>query len=356
VAEGFVSAAFVGGPCQSPGMVNHVPEELREIAGFQDGIVSRKQALEAGLSHEALRSRLTSGRWQGVHPGVIATFTGQLPRRATLWAAVLRAGPGGMLSYHTAAEVDGVLARRSSLVHVTVPQRRHVCPIPGLVIHRSERAEAARHPSRTPPRTRLEETVLDLAGSARSFDEAFNWLCLACAGRFITPTRLREAMGERGKMRWRAEISVGLDEVSSGVHSWLERRYLRDVERPHGLPPAVRQAKHRRGQRAGYSDIVYEEYGVVVETDGQAAHPDTERWWDAARDNAAAAQGIITLRYPYSEVATRPCEVAAEVAAVLLRQGWQAMPRGCEPSCPVAAVLAGGTPPLTIGHRARSRS
>ncbi|HEY5990597.1 MAG TPA: hypothetical protein VIV12_30025 [Streptosporangiaceae bacterium] len=246
-----------------------------------------------------------------------------------------------MLSYHTAAEADGLI-RRSSLIHVTVPDSRHVCAIPGLVIHRSERAEAARHPSRTPPRTRLEETVLDLASSARSFDEAFNWLCLACAGRLITPTRLREAMGDRGKMRWRAEISVGLNEVASGVHSWLERRYLRHVERPHGLPPAVRQARHRRGQRTGYSDIVYEEYAVVVETDGEAAHPDTQRWSDAARDNAAAARGVITLRYPYSEIATRPCEVAAEVAAVLGRQGWLGTPRACRPSCPVA----GGASPL----------
>lgn len=322
-------------------MANHIPEELREIAGFQDGVLSRKQALEAGLSRDALRSRLQSGRWQRVYPGVLATFTGPIPRQATLWAAVLRAGPGAMLSHHTAAEVDGLVRRRSTLIHVTVPGPRHVVPIPGLVIHRSERAESARHPSRTPPRTRIEETVLDLAGSARSFDEAFNWLCLACAGRLVTPARVREAMSERGKMRWRAEISVGLDEVSSGVHSWLERRYLHDVERRHGLPPAVRQAKHRRGLRTGYSDILYEDYGVVVETDGQAAHPDPVRWLDAARDNAAAARGIITLRYPYSDLATRPCEVAAEVAAVLRRQGWDGMPRGCGPSCPVTAVVAG---------------
>jgi Transcriptional regulator, AbiEi antitoxin len=337
--------------CQGFRMVDPVPEELRDIAQFQNGVVTRRQILESGLSQGAVRSRLDSGRWQCVHRGVFATFTGELPRRATLWAAVLRAGPGAMLSYQTAAEADGLIGRRSSLIHVTVPEPRHVSAIPGLVIHRSGRAESAGHPSRTPPRTRIEETVLDLAGSARSFDEAFNWLCLACAGRLVTPARLREAMGERGKMRWRAEISVGLDEVSSGVHSWLERRYLHDVERRHGLPPAVRQAKHRRAQRTGYSDILYEEYGVVVETDGQAAHPDTVRWLDAARDNAAAARGIITLRYPDSDIATRPCEVAAEVAAVLRRQGWDGMPRACGPSCPVLAVVAGVPPGVRRGAR-----
>jgi Transcriptional regulator, AbiEi antitoxin len=336
-----VLAGFVGGSCQGFLMVNQVPEALQEIAQFQDGVVNRKQVLESGLSAGALRSRLESGRWQHVHRGVFATFIGGLPRRATLWAAVLRAASGAMLSYHTAAEADGLI-RGSSLIHVTIPDPRHVDRIPGLVIHRSERAEAARHPSRTPPRTRLEETVLDLAGSARSFDDAFNWLCLACAGRFVTPTRLREAMSERGKMRWRAEIAVGLGEVSAGVHSWLERRYLRDVERPHGLPRAERQARHQRGRRTGYSDILYEEFGVVVETDGQAAHPDTERWWDAARDNAAAAHRIITLRYPYSDIATRPCEVAAEIAAVLRQRGWTGTPHPCGPSCPVNVLAARG--------------
>jgi hypothetical protein len=320
-------------------MVNHVPRALREIAESQDGIVTRKQALEAGFSHEALRARVASGRWRRLYPGVVSTFTGEPPRRAALWAAVLRAGPGAMLSHHTAAEADGLI-RRSNPIHVTVPQPRHVERIPGLVIHRSARAELARHPTRTPPRTRLEETVLDLACSARSFDEAFNWLCLACAGRFITPARLREAMEERGKMRWRAEISVGLGDVDSGVHSWLERRYLYAVERPHGLPAAKRQARHRRGGRSAYSDVLYENYALAVEVDGQAAHPDTERWRDAARDNTAARLGLITLRYPYSEIAARPCEVAAEVAAVLHRRGWPDMPRACGPACPVAGLLA----------------
>jgi Transcriptional regulator, AbiEi antitoxin len=217
-------------------MANQVPRELLELAEFQQGVISKAQALAAGLSKGTLRCRIDSGRWQRVYPGVVATFTGELPRQATLWAAVLRAGPGAILSFQSAAEADGLLTRRPGLIHVTVPGSRHVGPIPGLVIHRCERAGEMRHPTRTPPRTRLAETVLDLAGSARTFDEAFNWLCLASAGRFVTPARLREAMGRRSRLRWRAEISVGLDEVADGVHSWLERRYLHAVERPHGLP------------------------------------------------------------------------------------------------------------------------
>jgi hypothetical protein len=88
---------------------------------------------------------------------------------------------------------------------------------------------------------------------------------------------------------------------------------------------------------------------VAVEADGQAAHPDAARWSDAARNNAAAAGGVVTLRYPYSDLAARPCEVAAEVAAVLRRRGWDGLPRACRSSCPVTAVRAGGVP-VTAGR------
>jgi hypothetical protein len=70
-----------------------------------------------------------------------------------------------------------------------VPAVRRVEPVPGLVIHRSARAAAARHPCQAPPRTRTEETVLDLSHAAHSFDEALGWVSAACGGRLTTPRR-----------------------------------------------------------------------------------------------------------------------------------------------------------------------
>ena len=320
-------------------MRNQLPEGLRDVVLSQDGVVTRRQALAAGLSKDAVRARLESGHWQRVKPGIYAVFTGELPRRAALWAAILQAGPDAMLSHQTAAEIDGLTSRPTSAIHLTIPGQRHTYPSPGLVLHRSRRAAAARHPTRTPPRTRIEETVLDLATSARSFDEAFGWLAQACGGHFTTPARLREAMADRGKMRWRPEIAVALDDVADGAHSGLEFRYLRDVERAHGLPRGSRQARTLRGGRGEYRDILYEQYRVVVETDGRAAHPSAVRWMDAARDNAAAARGLVTLRYSWSDTVSRPCEVAAEVAAVLRQRGWPGIPQRCGPGCPVRHIL-----------------
>ena len=79
--------------------------------------------------------------------------------------------------------------------HVSNPERRG--PIPGVVIHRSRSLEQATHPVRRPPCTRVEDTVLDLIDCARSFDEAYAWICRAIGRRRTTAARIREALGTR---------------------------------------------------------------------------------------------------------------------------------------------------------------
>jgi very-short-patch-repair endonuclease len=262
--------------------------------------------------------------------------TGELSREATLWAALLGAGPGAVLSHETAAELDKLMDEPSAVIHVTVPADRHRLEPPGVMIHRSRRIDQAGHPGLDPPRTMIEETVLDLTEAAAVFDDGFAWIARACQRRLTTPTLLRIRMDFRKKLRWRAELCEALADVEAGVHSVLEYRYVRYVERAHGLPKAKRQAYALARGRSVYRDVLYLEYGVVVELDGRAYHPVDERWRDLHRDNAAAADGIITLRYGWADVTRRPCEVAAQVAAVLQRRGWAAKPRRCGPSCPAA--------------------
>ena len=100
-----------------------------------------------------------------------------------MWAAVLRAGNGAVLSHETAAELVGLTDRPSAKIHVTVPHRRTPARIPGVVVHRSVRAAASRHPSRMPPQTTVEDTVVDLTQTARSIDDAMGWLARAIGER-----------------------------------------------------------------------------------------------------------------------------------------------------------------------------
>lgn len=316
-------------------MTDSIPAALRDVACQQAGVVSREQAFRAGLTRSALDWQLHRGRWQQLHVGVYATFTGQPSREAVLWAAVLRAGRDAMLSHHTAAELHRLCDKPSTLLHVTVSADRRLRAIPGLVVHRAAYPERARHPSQLPPRTRVEETVLDLAGLASTFDDACGWVTRACGRRLTTETRLREAMAMRGRQRWRQPLSQVLNDPAGGLHSVLEFRYSRDVEQAHGLPPAIRQVRVVRDRRSQYRDVVYEEYRVVVELDGRLAHRSEDRWRDIRRDNAAAADGCITLRYSWSDVTAHACRTATEVAQVLCLRGWQRPPTPCSPTCPV---------------------
>jgi very-short-patch-repair endonuclease len=223
------------------------------------------------------------------------------------------------------------------MIHVTVPGDRYVERIRGIVLHRSSRVSQAAHPVLAPPRTRLEETVLDLAGTAATVDDACGWVTRALGRRLTTQAQLQEAMALRARLRWRRPLAQALTAEWGGVHSSLEYRYLRDVERPHLLPRGVRQARARQGLGTVYRDVLYDQYALAVELDGRVAHPGDQRWPDIQRDNAAAAGGILTLRYGWYDVTERPCQVAAQVARALRLRGYT-LAQGCSPACPAAAV------------------
>ena len=241
---------------------------------YQAGVVSRQQALDAGLTGKAIEWRLRTGAWRRLHRSVYATFTGNLSREARLWAAVLRVGPGAVLSHETAAEIQHLTDKPSQRIHLTVPEEQHPgrrTKVRGVVIHRSRGLVAEWQPPWHLPRTTVEDTVLDLIATARTFDD--------------------------------------------------------------GLPPARRQARRRHGSGHRYLDNLYEEYGLCVELDGNAAHPAEGRWRDTRRDNVNLVQGARTLRYGWPDVTEHRCRTAAEIAAVLRGQGWAGTLRRCGPSC-----------------------
>jgi hypothetical protein len=306
---------------------------FEEIRDHQGGVVTRAQALACGVTVDAIRAQVRARRWQPLLRSVYATFSGPVPRESALWAAVLRAGRGAVLSHESSAELIGLLDEPDPLIHVMVPSGRRIAGIPGVVVHQSRRIDDARHPLRRPPQTRVEETVVDLTQTAASLGPALGLIARACGRRLTRPERIVAAIDERKKLRWREELLATLGDVAAGAHSSLELRYLRDVERAHGLPRGSRQhAAVRPGGRC-YDDVRYVELGVVVELDGRAAHPDEARWRDMRRDNASIVDGRRVLRYGWADVTGQPCAVAAQVATVLRASGWRGTPRRCRPGC-----------------------
>lgn len=315
-------------------MSNDIPRSLREVARFQGGVVTRKQALAAGLSTGAIVCKLKYTRWRRIYRGVYATFTGPVSREALLWAAVLYAGKGAELSHETAAELHGLTDRPAIAIHVTVPASRRVRPASGLVIHLSARARNVWFPRGVLPHTFVEDTVLDLVHDTDNFDDVCGWVTQAFGRRLTDEGPLLATMSQRKKLRWRAELEGLVRAAAGGAHSVLEFRYDRDVERAHGLPPAKRQVPFTQPDgRRGFRDRYYEQYGLGVELDGKEWHPEERRSLDVGRDNLVTVTGGSTLRYGWDDVTRKACEAAAQVAESLRARGWHGRLSRCCPGC-----------------------
>ena len=305
----------------------------RCLAEQQQGIVSRSQLLSLGLSRSQARRNVANGRWRLLLPGVYATFTGPVGELASVWAAALGAGSGAAASQATALWLGGVIDDRPDVIHISIPAERRVHSHPGVRIHRTRDFSDSVHPAALPPRSRVECAVLDVSETARP-GVVVDIVLRSIQRRPTTALRLRAALSSRPRHRHRWLLQEVLDEAGSGVHSQLERRYLRDVERRHRLPAGRRnRAERGTGGSNRYRDVRYRPWLTVVELDGRAAHPADEAFRDHRRDNAAAVAGDVVLRYGWRDVVDHPCQVAAEVAAVLQRRGWSGTPLPCGPRC-----------------------
>jgi very-short-patch-repair endonuclease len=117
---------------------------------------------------------------------------------------------------------------------------------------------------------------------------------------------------------------LGLLADLQGIESNLEFVFRRDVERAHGLPRGLRQARKERSR----FDLYYEAYRVIVEVDGRRGHVDG-RFRDFRRDNDHATRDRITLRYGGYDIRGDPCSLAVQLSSALTVRGWDEVMSRC---------------------------
>ena len=296
----------------------------------QGGAVSRRQLLAAGMTAARVRWLVDSGRFGTLHPGVYAGFTGPVPALTRVWAAALYAGPAAAVGGQAALWLHGADDRVPDQVELCVPWQRRVRDQPGLRVVRRRDWERLVQFAPTPARLRLVEAMLDVSATCPE-QEAAALVIQVVQRRLISADRLAQALAARAGHRWRGLLLELLEQVRDGVESPLERRYLLRVERPHGLPRGTRNATGQGRRR----DVRYQPFGVVIELDGAASHRPESRHRDFARDRSAVLNGDRVLVYGWTDVVAAPCRSAAEVGAVLNRNGWAGRARPCGPTCPL---------------------
>lgn len=302
----------------------------------QSGLVTRDQARAAGLTEKAIRWRLESGRWLRLHPGVYLTEPGRDDWSMHAVAALLNVGPPVALWGRSAGHAWSLLTDTGDTISVVVPFARSGRPRDGIRVIRSRHMRDRVDPSAWPHRTTAEDTVLDLS-QGRSLDRAVALVSKARQLHLVTPASLLRALDHRPGQSHRSLLREALDEIGAGVESAAEYRYVRDVERAHGLPEGRRQDP-APGQR--HRDSFYDLVDVVVEIDGRVGH---EGWAaqkrDRRRDLDAAVNGHLTIRPTWVDVAQAPCALATDLVAIFRQRGWNGRARSCRRhGCPVAAL------------------
>ncbi len=307
----------------------HLAVTFRELLDRQDGVVSRRQLLGAGLQDHDVARMARRRELALVHPGVWVAHTGPLTWEQRAWAAVLVHHPAWLTRASALADPS-----RDGPVHVAIASGRSVRPVPGVVAHRTARLQQRIAPMSTLPRLRLEEAVVEVAAAAQDPYAAFAAFARLCHTRRSHPRAIADALARRRGVPSRALLLEMLADLAEGTCSVLEREYLVRVERAHSLPTPARQLRVRTAGGVVYRDADHLAYGVVVELDGRLFHDSpTARADDLDRDlDTVAEHGGLTLRIGWRQVTRDACRTALRVGRVLQRHGWSGAVARC-PRC-----------------------
>lgn len=317
--------------------------EIDRLLRRQGGVIARRQVLESGGDRALIARKLRRREWVLLYDGILIDHTGEPSRRQREWAALLR-HPGSVLAGRSAlrAEGIGVEPARRDPVEIAVPHGRHLKREAGLtVVQLRGFADAARLDV-APPRLRVVHAASMVASAAGSEDAAVAVLADVVREGATTPARLADVIGRQPRLPRRALLLEILADVGEGAESPLERRYLRDVERAHGLPRGARQVREMVSsvevghRRVVVRDVRYAPHRALVELDGRVGHTAAlDRWSDLSRDLSAAVDGDLTLRAGWQQV-LEPCRLAMLVGGVLRARGWSGRPHPCRSaSCAV---------------------
>ena len=271
-----------------------------------DGVITRAQARDCGLSDDSIDRLVRSGAWcvhsRGVYFVANRPFTDDARIRCAVWGA----GVSAVLSGEAAAFWHKVIADVPGVIDVTVPRagrsRAEGCRLRRRDVHPKD--VVLRRGLRV---TSLELTVLEASvGKAHIMDRALQ--------RHTNLDRLRRAHARNSGRTGSPKAEQLLKAAEGGARSEGERLLIRElrVQKIQGWVVNFRWG--------GYEiDIAFPGVMVAVEIDGWAFHSDRDAFQrDRTRQNVLS-QSWTVLRYTWADLTERPEHVVAEIVATVDR-------------------------------------
>ncbi len=291
---------------------------LDNLIARQAGVISRAQAMAAGLSRDTVDYRVKSRRWQPLYPGVyLATDRPSgcpADRRDEVGvrAALLWAGEGAFLCGRAAAWWYGMVDEPPPTVRVSVGRRRRLRRRPGAEVLRRELAAQDRRLHRglavTAPALTVLETAVELGddgvafldgalrGSVRFAEVHAAYCRYAGSAGSAAAGRLLGAAAERSAEDARRELRALLR--GAGACGWS------DAVRVDGQPV----------------DAAFPVARVAVLASGWAEPVDPVRIEATARRWAAlVGQGWMIVHVTWRDLVERPHGVLADIARHVMR-------------------------------------
>jgi len=285
----------------------------------QHGLITRAQALSAGMTEGQIRWRLEQMAWMLVEPATYRATSAPFTWSTRLLAPVL--STEGLGSHRSAAVLWSVGGVREGEPELSIPRgltfRRR-----GVRVHEVRDLHlAGRRVRGGIPITGVARTLIDL-GAVTPWTVVEDATMDALDKRLviwpkILATYARHAKpGRHGCGALRRVIERNVKKAIPG--SLLEVRCERALERG-GLPMPERQVHITDDDGfVGRVDLAYASRRVVIEVDGRSIHARRAAFEsDAIRRSRLAASGWIVIHVTWEQLMGDPAGVVARVSAAL---------------------------------------
>lgn len=298
----------------------------------QRGLITRSEALEAGLTRHQIQRRIRTGEWVRVHRGVYRHAAAPVSYHQRLQAATMAVD--GVASHRPATVLFGLTIFRNPRLEVTHehgPGRRRAG---GVTVHRSTQWNARQELRRMGIRcTGIERTIMDAAGTTtvdmteRLAEDAVRRR-LTSFGAIATYLVWHGRQGRTGSANVRAMLlrrapgaPLPLSDFSRRVVQLLERRGIPE-------PDLEYRILDDRGRFIMQADLCWPALGAIVELDGLAFHfGRAEHGRDKRKRAHAQAIGWRVLEVIWDMYAEDPAGLADLISGFLETSSGSRAPR-----------------------------
>lgn len=291
---------------------------LGTVLRQQGDLITRSQALAAGMTEAALRHRTrVDGPWSVVFPGIYLAHNGLLTAGQREIAAVLYAGRRCVVTGPASLQRQGVRVPLSEFVDVLIPDSAKRQSVGFVGTHRTNRMPEWPWVNGGIRWAPVARAVADVARGDLEFHAVRAVVADAVQRRKCTIGQLASEL-RAGPNRGSGMLRAALEEVADGIASSAEGD-LRKLVKGSRLPePMYNPSLYIGKEFLAQPDLWWRDAGVAGELDSREWHLSPELWKKTmARHAVMSARGIIVLHFPPSRIKSEAARVIEELKSAI---------------------------------------